>query len=174
MKLNTFVRVCEFHKVFGRPVAAEVSAPNADVRLLRYRLLFEEVLEFGRAVGIEGLCEHSDEDFDKEVKLALADFKIDPEAPVDLPGAADALGDIDYVCQGANIVFGFPAEHVAREIHRANMSKLGFDGLPMYDAAGKIMKSPHYRPPDVKQVLIDWSSGETAQREDDQIFGRRA
>lgn len=75
--------VREFHFKFGHPVAAEITVPDAKTRLLRFRLIFEELLEFGRA----------------------------------------------------------------------NMSKLGANGEPILDAAGKVVKGPNYRAPDVSAVL---------------------
>lgn len=172
--MHTLQLVKEFHQVFDHPVATEVNTPSAKLRLLRFRLLFEEVLEFGRAVGIAGLCEATQEEFETEVRATLAEFSVDSDAPVDLAEAADALGDIDYVCQGANLVFGFPAEEVVREIHRANMSKLDADGRPIYDAGGKAMKGPAYRAPDIKQLLIDYQTGELQARQDAKIFGPRS
>jgi len=171
--VHTLQLVKQFHTAFGRPVSAHVTTPDAKTRLLRFKLLFEEVLEFGRAVGIAGLCEHTPEEFEVEVKEVLSQFTINEDALTDLPEAADALGDIDYVCQGANLVFGFPAEAVVREIHRANMSKLGADGKPIYALDGKVMKGPDYRPPNIKQLLIDFQTGLVSQREDDQLYGNR-
>lgn len=150
---HTIKIVKEFHEKFGHPVAPRMITPDAKTRLLRFRLLVEEVLEFGRAIGVAGLCEPSQEDFERLVKASLNTYEINPSHETDLTEAADALGDIDYVAQGANLVFGFPAEAVVAEIHRANMSKLGADGKPVYDEHGKIQKGPNYVKPDVAAVL---------------------
>lgn len=150
-------RVAEFHAAFGHPIERTPITPEAKTRLLRFRLLFEEVMEFGRAIGIDGLSNVDEKIFEEQLRETLDTFVIDPTADVSLPDAADALGDIDYVCAGANLVFGFPAEDVAEEIHRANMSKLGEDGRPIQDANGKIVKGPRYTPPDVRSVLEDYA-----------------
>ena len=150
---HTVKLVKEFHQKFGHPVAEALTIPSEGIRLLRFRLLVEEVVEFGRAIGIAGLCESTQEEFEAMVKKLLNQYHINPFAVVNVAEAADALGDIDYVTQGANLVFGFPAEAVVAEIHRANMSKLGADGLPIYDDHGKIQKGPNYAPPDVKKVI---------------------
>lgn len=151
--MHTIERVREFHLAFHHPVEERLVVPSAKTRLLRFRLLFEELMEFGRAIGIEHICKLEQEEFERELKGTLNQFAIDETHEVDMVEAADALGDIDYVCAGANLCFGFPAEEVAAEIHRANMSKLGADGLPVQDAFGKIVKSSNYRAPNVSDVL---------------------
>jgi predicted HAD superfamily Cof-like phosphohydrolase len=152
--MHTIERVREFHLAFGHPVEDEVTVPDAKTRLLRFNLLFEEVMEYGRAIGIEGLCEPSQEDFESELKASMSVFEINPTALINTLGAADALADIDYVCAGANLCHGFPAENVAIEVHRSNMSKLGEDGNPMLAENGKIIKGPNYFPPDIASVLF--------------------
>jgi len=167
--MHTIKLVRLFHLAFSHPVHHVPRTPSAKERELRFRLLLEEVLEFGRASGVAPLTEGSEEDFEAKVKEVLSAFSIDPAAPVNLPAAADALGDIDYVCAGANLVFGFPAEAVVAEIHRANMSKLGADGRPIHDGHGKVVKGPNYRPPNVAQVLLD--ACEPDDVEDARIWG---
>jgi len=169
--MHTIKLVRLFHLAYAHPVHHVPRTPPARERLLRFRLLFEELMEFGRAIGVEGLCEQDAEAFEADVKRTLGEFRIAPDAPVNLAEAADALGDIDYVTAGANLVFGFPAEAVLAEIHRANMSKLGDDGRPIHDAHGKVVKGPNYRPPNVAQVLLDACRPDDADQ--DRIWGPR-
>lgn len=170
---HTIKLVKEFHLSFGHPVEAVPTNPDDKTRLLRFRLIYEELMEFGRAIGIQGLADCSQEEFEARVKKTLNAIEIMAGFQTNLVEAADALGDIDYVTQGSNLVFGFPAESVVEEIHRANMSKLGADGKPIYDEHGKIQKGPNYRKPDVLAVLSlisathkNWS-GVTELRDDD-------
>jgi predicted HAD superfamily Cof-like phosphohydrolase len=152
--MSTIHLVRQFHEAFGHPVEDSLKIPHADVRLLRFRLLLEEVLEFGRAVGVAPYVQMGDEEFQQFItKTVREGFYIDEGALVLLEDAADALGDIDYVCQGANLCFGFPAEDVVAEIHRANMSKLGEDGRPIKDASGRVVKGPNFTPPDIAAVI---------------------
>lgn len=169
--MHTIQLVRLFHLAFAHPVHHVPRTPPPDQRLLRFRLLLEEVMEFGRAIGVEPLCSDTQEEFERKVKEVLATFTIDETATVNLPEAADALGDIDYVCAGANLVFGFPAEAVVAEIHRANMSKLGADGAPIHDEFGKVVKGPNYRKPNVAQVLLDACDASDGQ---DKIWGPRS
>lgn len=151
--MNTIDQVREFHLAFGHPVAAEITDPGGKHKLLRFKLIFEELMEFGRAIGIVGLAEMPQADFEAQLKDGLDAFALHPSFPVDHIEAADALGDLDYVVQGSNLVFGYPAGAVLAEIHRANMSKLGSDGKPILAENGKVVKSENYIPPNIASVL---------------------
>ncbi len=39
------------------------------------------------------------------------------------------------------------------EVHRSNMSKLGADGMPIKNAAGRVVKGPNYFRPDLQKIL---------------------
>lgn len=71
----------------------------------------------------------------------------------DVVAAADALADIATVdfCFAAEA--GIPLDDLLEEVHRSNLSKVDEDGQPVKDAAGKFVKGPNYRPPDVASVL---------------------
>lgn len=140
-------RVREFHSAFGHPIAPAATPGDRKLRELRVKLIAEELTELCEALGVAVKIESNG------VSSQFVVEAVKDDAEVDLIAAADALGDLDYVVQGANLVFGFPAEPVLTEIHRANMSKLGADGLPVYREDGKVMKGPNYTPPDVAAVL---------------------
>lgn len=145
----TIDRVREFHEAFGHPVTATPDPMTKGLRELRVKLIAEELTELCDALGVDLEIIRSAKDGEWRVKVeATAD-----DEDVDLVEAADALGDLDYVVAGANLVFGFPAQDVSAEIHRANMSKLGEDGKPIYREDGKVMKGPNYTPPNVRAVL---------------------
>jgi predicted HAD superfamily Cof-like phosphohydrolase len=153
--MHTIERVREFHLAFGHPVETQITVPSAKTRLLRFKLLYEEVMEYGRAIGIEGLCFLPQKEFEADLKMTMGEFKIYLGHDVNSVEAADALADIDYVCAGANLCHGFPAEAVAIEVHRSNMSKLGEDGKPILAADGKVVKSSLYSPPNIRHVLTN-------------------
>lgn len=146
---HSIVKVKEFHIIFGHPVSPVLTPNTKDIRMLRVKLIAEELGELCAALGVnlKLYCDGKDSKSDMMV------FSCKEDAEVDLVEAADALGDLDYVVQGANLVFGIPAEAVFKEIHESNMSKLGEDGKPLYREDGKIMKGPNYYPPSVKQVI---------------------
>ena len=136
--------VKEFHLAFGHPVADLPNESTPELRALRVRLIAEELMEFADSLGVF---------LEINTAVDLCYVMADPEAEVDLIGAADGLGDLDYVVQGANLVFGFPAEAVLAEIHRSNMSKLGPDGKPIYREDMKVLKGPDYSPPNLAPIL---------------------
>lgn len=39
------------------------------------------------------------------------------------------------------------------EVHRSNMTKLGDDGKPVHDGAGRVVKGPRYERPDLVSIL---------------------
>jgi predicted HAD superfamily Cof-like phosphohydrolase len=142
--------VREFHETFGHPISDAPTPSTAELRLLRVRLIAEELCELARASGVllslsSGLNQAGEM---VSVQAINQDY-----LPVDIVEMADALGDLDYVVQGANLVFGFPAPEITAEIHRSNMSKLGEDGKPIYREDKKVLKGPNYSPPNILAVL---------------------
>lgn len=121
---NSFSRVKEFHKAFGHPVADRPTLLDDGRMSLRVELISEELDEYRQAL---------------EAK--------------DIVAVADALGDLDYVVNGAAIEHGINLPKVTAEIHRSNMTKLGPGGLPIYREDGKILKGENYTPPNLEPVL---------------------
>ncbi|QHF25886.1 nucleotide pyrophosphohydrolase [Rathayibacter sp. VKM Ac-2804] len=119
--------VAEFHMSFDLPLE-RTPQQQVDTQLgaLRVELLREEFEEFKDAVARQ-----------------------------DVVAVADALGDIVYVAYGAALTYGIDLDAVLREVHRANMSKLGPDGGPVLREDGKVLKPPSYVAPDVRRVLLD-------------------
>jgi predicted HAD superfamily Cof-like phosphohydrolase len=66
---------------------------------------------------------------------------------------ADALTDILYVTYGAGYAYGIDLDKCFKEVQRANMSKLGADGKPIYNEKGKVMKGPNYSEPNLKKFV---------------------
>lgn len=85
------------------------------------------------------------------IEEELAEFRNAGEAQ-DLVEIADALADLLYVVYGAGVTYGIDLEPIFREIHRSNMSK----GEPEVRRRpdGTIFKGDHYRPPDVRSLLV--------------------
>jgi len=123
---NSYERVREFHRVFNHPVglAPSFPSPKKPMDTLRIALIEEEL---------------------QELKDALAND--------DIVGVADALGDLEYVVNGAALVWGINLPEVVKEIHRSNMTKLGADGQPIYREDGKILKGEFYEKPNLERVL---------------------
>ena len=111
-------------KTFGQEVKTIPSLSSEKINKLRISLINEELEEFKEAIRNN-----------------------------DLKEAADALTDILYVTYGAGCAYGIDLDKCFKEVQRANMSKLGKDGKPIYNEKGKVMKGPNYSAPNLKQFL---------------------
>lgn len=158
--MHTINKVREFHKAFNHPVADNLNPTTKEMRELRVKLIAEEFAELCEALGVVVNIRVSTIDGTVIDVTAIAE-----DGEVDLVEAADALGDIDYVVQGTNLVMGIPAQLVMNEIHQSNMSKLGADGKPIYREDGKILKGPNYHAPDIYKVLQDFDPSKAYEDE---------
>jgi len=122
--MSNFEDVKTFMKTFGQMVRTKPQFPDEETMQLRYDLIKEELNELEQAMKTKDL---------KEV--------------------ADALTDILYVAYGAGCAYGIDLDKCFKEVQRANMSKLGVDGKPIYNEKGKVMKGPNYSEPNLKQFV---------------------
>ena len=122
--MSNFDDVKKFMEVFGQMVKTKPQFPDNKTMQLRFDLIQEELNELEEAMKTKNL---------KEI--------------------ADALTDILYVTYGAGYAYGVDLDKCFKEVQRANMSKLGKDGKPIYNEKGKVMKGPNYLPPDLKQFV---------------------
>lgn len=147
--------VVEFHAAFGHPIETRPTVPSPAQRLLRVKLLAEELVEFAEAAGVVLTIEQRPRQplamGNYEHVIAVREARY---AEVDLVECADGLTDMRYLVDGGNLIFGFPGDALLAEVHRSNMSKLGPDGKPVTREDGKTMKGPNYTPPDIASVLM--------------------
>ena len=122
--MSNFQDVKIFMKTFGQVVRTKPHFPDEKTIQLRHDLIKEELNELEQAMKTKNL---------KEI--------------------ADALTDILYVTYGAGCAYGIDLDKCFKEVQRANMSKLGEDGKPIFNEKGKVMKGPNYREPDLKQFV---------------------
>jgi len=122
--MSNFEDVKIFMKTFGQKVISKPQLPDEKTINLRFDLIKEEVNELEQAMKEKNL---------KEV--------------------ADALTDILYVTYGAGCAYGIDLDKCFKEVQRANMSKLGDDGKPIYNEKGKVMKGPNYSEPNLKKFV---------------------
>ena len=122
--MTNFQKVKIFMQTFGQEVKSKPSFSSEKINDLRYNLIKEEL---------------------GELKQAMKDK--------DLLEVADALTDILYVTYGAGIAFGIDLDKCFEEVQNSNMSKLGEDGKPIYNEAGKVMKGPNYFKPDLSKFV---------------------
>ena len=122
--MSNFTDVRVFMETFGQMVRTKPQFPDEKTMKLRYDLIKEELNELEHAMKTKNL---------KEI--------------------ADALTDILYVTYGAGFAYGIDLDKCFKEVQRANMSKLGEDGKPIFNEKGKVMKGPNYREPNLKQFV---------------------
>ena len=122
--MSNFEDVKVFMETFGQMVKTKPQFPDEKTMKLRFDLIQEELSELEEAMKTKNL---------KEV--------------------ADALTDILYVTYGAGYAYGVDLDKCFKEVQRANMSKLGKDGKPIYNEKGKVMKGPNYSEPDLKKFI---------------------
>lgn len=103
---------------------------------------------------------------EQALRLALIKEEVqeleDALAAGDIVEVYDALLDIAWVTSGSFHTFGLPLEPGLEEVARSNRTKLGEDGLPVYNEMGKVVKGPNYSPPNLKEVLDDYQSTSSA------------
>jgi predicted HAD superfamily Cof-like phosphohydrolase len=122
--MSNFKEVKIFMETFGQMVRVKPQFPDEKTMQLRLDLIKEELNELEDAMKTKNL---------KEI--------------------ADALTDILYVTYGAGYAYGIDLDKCFQEVQRANMSKLGNDGKPIFNEKGKVMKGPKYTAPDLKKFV---------------------
>ena len=122
--MSNFSSVKIFMEKFGQMVRTKPQFPDDKTMQLRLNLIKEELSELEEAMKTKNL---------KEI--------------------ADALTDILYVTYGAGYAYGIDLDKCFEEVQRANMSKLGEDGKPIFNEQGKVMKGPNYIKPDLSKFV---------------------
>ena len=122
--MTNFQKVKIFMETFGQEVKSNPSFSSNKINDLRYNLVKEELQELKDAIDKKDLLE-----------------------------VADALTDLLYVTYGAGHAFGINLDDCFNEVQNSNMSKLGNDGKPIYNDAGKVMKGPNYYKPDLSKFV---------------------
>jgi predicted HAD superfamily Cof-like phosphohydrolase len=118
---DTFQDVLDFHRRFApNRIGTTPEMPSDNVLSLCHRNIMEEIAE---------------------LTIAIANRN--------LPEIADAIADAIYVLHGLSISCGIHMDDVWREVHAANMDKVG--GAIRGD--GKVLKPAGWQPPDIAGAL---------------------
>jgi predicted HAD superfamily Cof-like phosphohydrolase len=131
--------VRRFYEAMGVPVREKPEIPSEKERLLRCRLLLEEVFEFVHACG-----------FTSNIRMEYV--TLTPSHAPDITSMAHENADVRVLTLGTDVQFGFPPA-VLEEVMRANMAKLWPDGTAHTNEHGKMLKPPGWTPADVASVL---------------------
>ena len=63
------------------------------------------------------------------------------------------LADLVYVCYQYALNMGWDLDEALDRVHKSNMSKLDEYGKPVLREDGKILKGPHYTPPNLEDLV---------------------
>lgn len=172
---DTMVRA--FHKLYGLPIGRTLVGQSVSRRELRLKLILEEFLETVKASGFQITAKNM-------VNFGPGSFDLEhiEGSQQDIVEIADGLADIVYVCFGMAIEYGIDLMAVLREVHAANLTKLGEDGKPIINGVtygyrergpqmedgfsrdpdddfdptlpvGKVLKGPNYMKAQVARIL---------------------
>ena len=150
-KLNksNLEQTIEFQKAFVVPQEATHVVENFKHKELRFRLILEECLELGKALGFKS----------GELYLIyreLADKVEKSEISEDIFNVADALSDILYTTYGAFYTFNLEeiTDELFSEVHKSNMSKLvSTDSVGFMDTIVQSVNA--YKEKDVNVVSVN-------------------
>lgn len=149
-------RLTEFHEAIGAPKPDDVEPGSVKLRLLRIRLLLEELIEYTEASGVTEPCDLLNAIMDHMEKLPNPPncedfFDTDPD-PV---GMTHELADVMVVAIGAGTAQGLPVSTAFDEVMDSNMTKVDpLTGKVQRRPDGKILKGPHYRPPRIAHLVF--------------------
>jgi len=126
---------------------AAVPEPTDKSRAVQIGIHYEEVAEMLDAVG---------DDF-PDMEWLSAYYKITSPGigvdEVDRIAMLDALCDQIVTAIGVAHMFGMDIEGALAEVNRSNWSKF-VEGVPHFDANGKIIKGPSYTRPELSNFVL--------------------
>jgi predicted HAD superfamily Cof-like phosphohydrolase len=167
-------KVTQFMETFGQDYPATPTVPDLKTRILRVKLLLEEILELTEASGLK-IVDAAGAEFNKTLlKNGGVEIVENIEMQPDLVEVADAIADISYVNYGAATAYGIDIAPVEEEVHNSNMTKLFTEeeamqlnpdfytvkpiglsgrGFLVKNNDGKVQKSPSYTPANIRKHI---------------------
>lgn len=124
-------RVKLFMHLAKQEINCKPTIPSSKAMELRYKLIEEELGELREAMGFDG------KNYDRQ--------------KVDMEKVYDALLDIAYVTFGGFAAFGLDFEKGFKEVCDSNDSKFA-EGYSIRKD-GKLIKSPLYKPAELKKLI---------------------
>lgn len=148
------VAVEEFMRRCDQEVRSYPGIPDEDVKVLRIRLMVEELLGSNMPTK-----EHNyGETYAHLLIQNKSDELVQSMMDDDIVGIADGLADVLYVVIGTAIAYGINIQEVFDEVHRSNLSKTVWnEDLQRWyiekDEFGKGIKSESYSPADLEPIV---------------------
>lgn len=142
--MNKQSMVQEFMAHAGQDLPGQAMLPGKDVRILRLKLIAEELVELASASNIEVVINVDGTGYRSKVTQTVGNHE-----PL-IIDAADAIADLLYVVYGTAVAWGIKIDPIFGEVHRSNMTKF-IDGR--LGPTGKWEKGPSYEPARIKEIL---------------------
>ena len=92
------------------------------------------------------ITEEFKEFLEAEAQLYLTSSKIKQDC-------LKELADLVYVCYQYAVNMGWDLDEAMDRVHESNMSKLDEYGKPVLREDGKVLKGPHYKPPNLEDLV---------------------
>lgn len=128
---SDFERTRRFHEAMGLPSHYEPRMPSVSERLLRARLLLEEVAEtIHKGLGISCKLNYAGGEV-RHFNLDEVILHHDEGVFYDPIETLDGLADIKVIANGTAIQFGLPLPEAEFEVFCSNMTKLDDTGSPI-------------------------------------------
>ena len=126
---------------------------------MKKTFLSENAKEFRSKYGLKNSADRATRAV--QHKLIVEEFKefLEAEGMLFMHGRnhqADCLkelADLVYVCYQYAENMGWFLDEAMNRVHVSNMSKLDEDGKPIYRDDGKVLKGPHYAPPNLEDLF---------------------
>ncbi len=126
---------------------------------LKTPTLQEQAREFRQSFGIGKT--NTRKDRERQKNLIVEEFKEFLEAENMLfrnsvgyhTDTLKELADLVYVCYQYAEQMKWNLDESMNRVHLSNMSKLDDDGNPIYREDGKVLKGPHYQPPNLRDLI---------------------
>lgn len=153
---TTLQRVRQFHQAFGieDPKLPSVPTPNKEeaVQLAVLAGQMQLIAQTCHRLAEKSHCKSFLRLQLIQEELAELAEAFSTENPVDV---LDALTDIQYVLDGTYLTCGMDdglKEAAFDEVQKSNLSKLGEDGKPILNEAGRIQKGPNFFRPNLLKI----------------------
>lgn len=156
MKTEHYKRVEAFMALAGQNTPAEPTEPSEETRVLRAKLILEEVLEtiqkgLGVLVTVEGTVDVGFLNRQVELELDADRLVFVTIRPYNEQETIDGCLDVSVVNTGTLVAIGVPDEQLLALVDENNLAKFGPGGYRRED--GKWMKPPGHKPPAIAEWL---------------------
>jgi len=154
-------RIVKMMQGFQQPVAEKPTPGSAHDRQLRFRLIFEELLEYAHGAGVNVAARAGSGDL-LLLPHTMSSYvvSVEEDHPADLVEMIDALGDLHVVVTGGFVSHGVPVTPVLAAIDENNLLKIANGHVD--PETGKFIKPKNHPKVDLLPILKQYGYEEGA------------